>query len=186
MKCRDVLKIISRGGFSYINPKIKKGYSPIHGRGVFAREDIKKGEILTLSGGIIITKKQMLQFYKEWGKIIKDYTVKVWDNLFIFSSLKDTDLEIDDLVNHSCNPNAGIKGQIALVAMRDIKRGEEITYDYAMTDSDPMDYFVCHCGAKNCRKVVTGNDWKRKDLQRRYRGYFSLYLEEKIRQLKKR
>ena len=62
-----------------------------------------------------------------------------------------------------------------------IKKGEEITFDYAMTDDDPEDYFECNCGVKNCRKMITGNDWKMKSLQKKYRGYFSLYIQEQIK-----
>jgi hypothetical protein len=39
----------------------------------------------------------------------------------------------------------------------------------------------CHCGASTCRRIVTGQDWRRPDLQEKYRGYFSWYLEQKIR-----
>jgi hypothetical protein len=38
----------------------------------------------------------------------------------------------------------------------------------------------CDCRATNCRKIVTGKDWQRMDLQERYSGYMSWYLEEKI------
>jgi hypothetical protein len=63
--------------------------------------------------------------------------------------------------------------------MRDIRAGEELTHDWAMTDDD--DYSVeCNCGAANCRKILTGKDWQRADLQKRYAGYFSAYLARKI------
>lgn len=51
-----------------------------------------------------------------------------------------------------------------------------------MTDDD--DYQMeCRCGAASCRRVITGQDWLRKDLQEKYAGYFSLYLAEKIGRL---
>jgi hypothetical protein len=63
--------------------------------------------------------------------------------------------------------------------MRDIRAGEELTHDWAMTDDD--DYSAdCKCGASNCRKTLTGKDWKRADLQKRYAGYFSAYITRKI------
>ena len=81
--------------------------------------------------------------------------------------------------NHSCEPNIGVLGQIVFVAMRDIEPGEELTHDWATTDDD--DYtLACNCGAAACRKTLTGKDWQRPDLQRKYRGYISSYLEEKI------
>jgi hypothetical protein len=72
-----------------------------------------------------------------------------------------------------------VKGQIVFVAMRDIEPGEELTHDWATTDDDAYE-MECNCGADNCRNVVTGQDWRRKDLQEKYRGYMSWYLEERI------
>src|SRR5437870_9916346 len=72
-----------------------------------------------------------------------------------------------------------MRGEIKFVAMRDIRAGEELTHDWAMTDDD--DYSVeCKCGATNCREILTGKDWQRPDLQKRYAGYFSAYLARKI------
>ena len=81
--------------------------------------------------------------------------------------------------NHSCDPNIGVRGQIVFVALRRISAGEELTHDWATTDDD--DYtMTCRCGAPCCRGTITGKDWQRPDLQRKYRGNFSWYLEQKI------
>ena len=63
--------------------------------------------------------------------------------------------------------------------MRAIEAGEELTHDWAMTDDDEST-IVCHCGAATCRKTITGKDWQRPELQARYAGYFSPYLQRKI------
>ena len=81
--------------------------------------------------------------------------------------------------NHSCNPNIGVQGQIVFAAMRDIAAGEELTHDWATTDCDDYE-MACNCGASGCRKVITGRDWMKPELQEKYRGYFSWYLERKI------
>ena len=63
--------------------------------------------------------------------------------------------------------------------MRDINKDEELTTDYAFIDNE--DYkFECTCSSKNCRKIVTGYDWKIKELQDKYYDYFAQYLKEKI------
>jgi hypothetical protein len=85
-----------------------------------------------------------------------------------------------DYVNHSCNPNAGLSGQIGLVAMRDIKIGEEVCFDYAMCDTMPYDEFTCGCGSLNCRVKVGGDDWRKPVLQKRYAGYFSPHVQRRI------
>ena len=71
--------------------------------------------------------------------------------------------------NHSCDPNLAIQGQIVLVAMRDIPSGEELTIDWATTD-DGDHTMQCRCGSPDCRGTVTGKDWMREDLRRKYRG----------------
>ena len=63
--------------------------------------------------------------------------------------------------------------------MRAIQAGEELTHDWAMTDNDESTT-ECHCGARNCRGQITGKDWQRPELQARYSGYFSSYLQRKI------
>lgn len=105
-------------------------------------------------------------------KNIADYATKIADWFYLVSD-KNGQLEDDDFFDHSCSPNAGIKGHLLMVAMRDIAAGEEITYDYAMTDADFKYSFPCRCQSKNCRGVITTDDWKNPELQRRYRGYFS-------------
>ena len=82
--------------------------------------------------------------------------------------------------NHSCDPNIGVQGQIVFVALRDIAAGQELTHDWATTDDD--DYRMeCRCGAQSCRKIITGQDWRRSDLQQKYAGYMSWYLTQKIK-----
>ena len=82
-------------------------------------------------------------------------------------------------LNHACDPNVGVEGQIVFVALRDIAAGEELVLDYAMMD-DHDETMACHCGASSCRGTVTGKDWQLPELQRRYRGYFSSFLERRI------
>ena len=77
----------------------------------------------------------------------------------------------------SCDPKIGVQGQIVFVAMRDIEAGEELTHDWATTDNDDYE-MECRCGAVNCRKVITGQDWRKPELQEKYRGFMSRYLKE--------
>jgi hypothetical protein len=69
-------------------------------------------------------------------------------------------------------------------AWRDIQAGEEITTDYALCIAAPQYRLEpCRCGSPLCRGCVTGNDWKLPDLQHRYRGCFTHYIERLIQQL---
>jgi uncharacterized protein len=74
----------------------------------------------------------------------------------------------------------GVRGQITFVAMRDIPPGSELTIDDAMIDGEPSEGMECSCGTRECRKVITGEDWRLPDLQRKYAGYFSRYLEDRF------
>ena len=76
-------------------------------------------------------------------------------------------------VNHSCEPNVGIGGNVLLVAMRDIAAGEELTIDYALFLGDPGFAMECRSATAACRGTVTGTDWLRAGVRERYRGWFS-------------
>jgi hypothetical protein len=49
-----------------------------------------------------------------------------------------------------------------------------------MSDSSDYDEFECQCGASNCRRTITGKDWMNPELQQRYFGFFSPYLQRRI------
>jgi uncharacterized protein len=141
-------------------------------RGLFARQPIAKGEVLTVFGGKSMNHEELMQIPHE----IRRLAIQVADDWYLLS-IQDSE---GDWVNHSCAPNAGFQGQIVLVAMRDIEPGEEITFDYAMSDSTNYDEFDCMCGSPDCRGYVGGNDWRLPELQRRYKGYFSPHIQAKI------
>lgn len=118
------------------------------GQGSFAPRDIKKGEIILQSSG-------------------ESYTDKEIDNLIDADKMRPDDpLQIGDdewlelnkesyIVNHSCDPNAGLRKKGELFALRDIKEGEEITYDYSATVPIGNDWTMdCFCGSEKCRKVI--------------------------------
>ena len=112
----------------------------------------------------------------------RDYDLQIDDDHF-FGATDSSELEDSDFINHSCSPNSGIKGSLQIVAMRDIELGEEITFDYAMAQSVDFE-MPCACGSPHCRKLITEDDWKIEELQKRYDGYFSSYLQNKINALK--
>ena len=162
---------------SYLSKKIKVDKS-FAGKGLFANEKLKKGELVidfSKGTGKYISGKQADKLYKSG----KDFMIQVDDDLF-FAATNYRELEDADYINHSCLPNCGIKGSLRIVAMRAIEVGEEITIDYAMSESS--DYKMkCECGANNCRGFVTGEDWKKQEMQRKYSGFFSEYLLNKIK-----
>lgn len=94
--------------------------------------------------------------------------------------MSDEDMSNGFYRNHSCNPNAGFRGALHLVALRAIAAGEQITFDYATCMTDNFGDMSCSCGSHNCRGYVSGDDWKIPELQQRYAGHWQPYIEEKI------
>jgi hypothetical protein len=69
-------------------------------------------------------------------------------------------LSIEWYLNHSCEGNVGFNEDGDFVARRNVEKGEELTYDYALAESNPRFRMECQCGAARCRRIITGNDWK--------------------------
>jgi SET domain-containing protein len=161
---------------SYRSPKTVVRPSSIGGRGLFAHTAVAKGEIVCVKAGHLLDKATFTRL----KDTINAADLQIADDLFLAPV---TEAEFEDVMmflNHSCEPNVGIQGQIVFVAMRDVAAGEELTLDYATIDhaAEPM---VCRCGAPGCRRVITGQDWQNPELQRKYGNYFAWYLLEKIR-----
>ena len=164
---------------SYLSPKLElRACQDKGGYGLFACAPLKKDEVLAVWGGTVVPGDRLDQF----SHYAQTHGLQVEDDLYLLPLTED---DPSDYFNHSCTPNAGLLGQITLVAMRPIGVGEEICFDYAMSDSNPYDEFECGCGSPMCRGRVTAGDWKRKDLQQRYQGYFSPYLQRRIDAQKK-
>ena len=144
------------------------------GKGVFAARPFKRRELLCVWGGAIMTGDELRRLTREE----RFYAVQIEDDLHLVTP-RDR-VAGADFVNHSCHPNAGLSGASSLVALRRIEPGEEICFDYAMSDSHDLLNFACECGAPSCRKFVRPDDWRRPDLQRRYRNSFSPYLKRRI------
>lgn len=146
--------------------KITVKKTPKRGKGVFAKKDIKRGEIILRRSGEVVC----VDSIKDIPKHIQDHWFPVGKNKYILPKPP------AKYVNHSCNPNAGIKNNKDLVAMRNIQKGEEITYDYSMVGVDDWT-MKCRCGESNCRKIIG----KYKDLSRSIKLKYSKYVPEWVK-----
>ena len=86
-------------------------------------------------------------------------------------------------MNHSCQPNVGFNAGDDFVAMRAIKRGEELCWDYGFAESNPNFRMKCRCGAVDCRGVVTGKDWQRLKSDPNKLRYFSADLRRLVQEV---
>jgi len=165
---------------SYRSPKTEVRESLIRGKGLFAKKNIKKGEIVFIkSGHIVKGYKEMKRLEEKFG----EYDLQITDDFYLCPKAKEEVKDIAIFINHSCEPNVGPDGQITFVALRNIKAGEELCYDYAMTTNRGYK-LQCNCGSKNCRRIITGRDWKRKDLQKKYGNHFAYHILKKIKKIK--
>lgn len=161
---------------SWISPKARKGIgSGIAGRGLFAIQQIGAGEIVAVKGGHIVTTAQLSQL----ADPLPNSEIQIADGLHLAAISPEEYEPVMLFINHSCEPNVGFAGNIVLIAIRAVAAGEELTTDYALFD-DSDGQMTCHCNTPSCRRVIDGHDWRRSDLQRRYSGYFSWYLQRKI------
>jgi uncharacterized protein len=161
---------------SYVSLKVEKRKIKGRGYGLFAKEFISKDEIVSISGGIIINKSKFDEL-KSQGL---DYAYQISDNFFI-CPLNPDDPSDDWRMNHCCEPNCGVIGNIMFISIRDIQKDEELTYDYCMTESDPSYKIELSCNYSTCRKRISGDDWRNPKLQDKYKEYFSSYIRNKIK-----
>jgi hypothetical protein len=162
---------------SYLSPRTAVKPSPIHGRGLFATRPIRRGEVVAIKGGTVMDRAALRRVK---GRVAWSY-IQIGDGIYIGATSARQVRANKLYLNHSCEPNVGLRGEITFVAMREVAAGEELTYDWAMEEHAASSVTRCRCGRPGCRRVLTGRDWRRSDLQRRYRGYFSAYLAAKIR-----
>ena len=158
---------------SWLTPSAALRDAGRKGQGIFAVAPIGRGETVAGFGGQIVGRAE----FDRLDQDRRTHSIQIDTELYLVSPVE---LEPADYANHSCEPNAGMMGNVLVVAMADIEAGEEICFDYAMCDADDYDEFVCECGTPSCRGLITGADWKRPELQERYAGYFSSYLANRV------
>ncbi len=160
---------------SYRSPSTEVRDSPIHGKGLFAKQAIAQGEIVAVKGGYVFERRQWAALEPDLGPA----EIQIAEDLFVAPAAQEQRDGSMLYTNHSCDPNIAIQGQVVFIAMRDIARGEELTHDWATTDD--LDYaMACHCGSEQCRGTITGKDWRDPVLQEKYRGWFCWHLQRKI------
>jgi SET domain-containing protein len=139
---------------------VRVGRSGVHGRGVFARRDIRRGERIIEYKGERISWKAAQE--------LPPHDPKNPYHTFFFSledgTVIDAGVEGNESrwINHSCAPNCEIRehrGRIYVHALRELKKGEELFYDYNLEPADRRtkkleQCFRCDCGAPSCRGTM--------------------------------
>ncbi|RPI82219.1 MAG: SET domain-containing protein-lysine N-methyltransferase [Nitrosopumilales archaeon] len=160
---------VKRKTNSYDNPKVELMNHTDFGKGVFAKEKIFLGEIIAVYDGEIYSAEKASDLPNDPPNNFRDHLVQFAPNKYRDSN------GLARYINHSCNPNCGIKDKFKIVAMRDIDQNEEITWDYDMTENSDWT-MICKCNSKNCRKIIKGFRYLPKEKLQEYKGYISDYL----------
>jgi SET domain-containing protein len=142
--------------------------SKVHGIGVFAARNIKKGEKVIEYVGEWVTKKEAEKRADDQLKRSQGHTKDGGVYLFELNKKYDIDGNVSwnpaRFINHSCDPNCESDGnskEIWIEALRDIKKGEELSYDYGY-DIDNWKDHPCRCGAENCVGYIIGEKDRKK------------------------
>lgn len=138
--------------------------SSIHNRGVFAARNISKGERVVEYFGEKIPKAES----RRRGLAHYDESTRTGNGavyLFILNNKHDLDGNVESndarLINHSCRPNCEaqiMRGRIWIVALKRIKAGEELSFDYGF-DLDCWQDHPCRCGTKKCTGYIVGRQY---------------------------
>jgi hypothetical protein len=145
--------------------------SPIDGKGAFAARDIKKGEVICLLEGVSLSFADFEKMHAMGNRSISCDQLQIGVRTYILLEKPYV------FINHSCNPNAGIAGIQQLMALRNISKGDEITYDYSATEWTVQDYppyyidgwpMNCRCGSPDCRKKIGRFPYLPKVIQEKY------------------
>jgi uncharacterized protein len=136
------------------------------GFGVFANRNFFIGEVVVYGKAIEILEGRT------------NHSFQIDDN---------THVQLDKIsrtINHSCEPNTGVRNNAFqaydFIALRSIKRGEEITWDYETTEYISIAVENCLCCSKNCRKLLRGFKYRANELIKTYGIYIADYLKLRL------
>ncbi len=140
-----------------------------YGLALFAVSPIAKDEVIVVFEGMIYEAQRASVLPNGPPDYVKDHAIQIGPTTFQDSR------GAGRYLSHSCEPNCGVKGRTSIVAMRNISAGEELSFDYAMTEDSDWT-MKCDCGSELCRGVVTGYRDLPDEFKVRYVGYTSSWL----------
>ncbi len=161
----------------WVHPAARVRPSPIAGAGLFIGVAVAAGTALIRFGGRTVSTAELQRLFDEadaQGRYVDTIAVDDDTHLVLPPGT------IAHYSNHSCDPSMWLGAAHELVARRDLEPGAELTSDYGVTSDDPSFWMACHCGTPACRRVITGVDWQRADLQAIHLGRWPRGLQRRI------
>lgn len=145
--------------------KYRIGKSAIGGKGIFLTKDVKKNETIFVFRG-----KEVCYTGGEWWRGPN------WLQVGYAKWISPDPESTGNYLNHSCDLTAGICGKNKIVAIRPLKKGEEVTIDYALSETYPLWHMRCHCRSANCRRIVKPYQDLSDQRKRKFVPYTSKYI----------
>ena len=162
----------------YVNyfKKLYIGSSNISGQGLFAGENINKGEKILSFGGTLALQSD------RYSGLYMDSTFVGISETIMLCETKNSEKDFSDYINHSCNPNVGMLDCLTIIAIKNIVQDEEIVCDYSFWEADENWVLetTCRCNNYACRSNITGKDWKNVNVGDKNFEYFSPFLKRRI------
>ena len=144
--------------------------SGISGIGVFAVQNIQKGQ--KLADGLYAEDFESLIPWTAFKRLdisirrkINDFCIGTPTGFVPPNDLDFNKLSIEWYFNHSCEGNVGFNLNGDFIAIENIGKNKELTYDYGIAESNPRFRMRCKCRSKTCRGVITGDDWKKEKVR---------------------
>lgn len=160
-----------------LHPHIIVQESRIAGQGLFAKTFIKQGEIIWERDPW--EKHYSLREINTWSQEQRNRffscSYQVGEDLFY--GMDGSPPDPADYMNHSCDPNVGFLNDKTMIALRDILPGEEVTYDYVMSETRADFYIECKCHSPMCRRIISPRNLiDNPALLRKYRKYLMSHV----------
>lgn len=169
-----------------LHPLTELRRSNIQGTGLFATGLIRKGEIVwwetpeDRAQQLDVAIAELKTWPEEKQRAFERYAYQISEDTY--TGRRDgVPVDPADFTNHSCDPTTWFINDTTMTARRDILPGEEITYDYATSETDEDFILACGCGAAQCRKIIRGTDHLLPEVQKAYGEHMMQHALRKIR-----
>ena len=129
------------------------------GKGLFATENIRSGSIITYVSGSVMKFEEAASLGEK-----ESYPLQVG----LFEYIWPNQHTIWQYINHCCEPNCGVTENFEIIAIRNIKNGEELFYDYSTTMLEKHWTMKCLCNTQSCRHIITDFDTLLPETQQYY------------------
>ena len=171
-----------------LHPLTELRQSKIQGTGLFATGLIRKGEAVwwetpeDRAFQLDVPIAELKTWPEEKQRQFERYAYQI--SADTYTGRKDgVPVDPADFTNHSCDPTTWFENDITMTARRDILPGDEITYDYATSETDEDFLLACGCGTAHCRKIIRGSDHLLPEVQQVYGDHMMQHVLRKTHTL---